>query len=350
MRVLVTGATGHLGSFVVRAMLHDGHEVVALVRDPARLALVGLADAAGTQVEGLRAVVGDVGDPSSVRAAMADVDGVVHAAAQVALRKKDEAAARAVNVGGTETVLREAAHAQLDPVVHVSSLVALFPPRGGAIRADDPPTHPVQPYSSSKADAHRLAVQAQERGEPVTIFTLGGVWGPGTDVPVLTEQLAAAVALLKVGVPVSKTGGMPVLDVRDAAAGLARCLEPGHGRRRLLLGGHFVPTAELAERISEATGRRLRRYRVPAGAVVASGAACDAVMKVLPVTLPVTREGMAFLTGNVPADNQPTVDALALSLRPPQETIDDTYEWLVRNGHVEQRRVPRFAVDKDGGP
>jgi len=345
MRVLVTGATGHLGSFAVRAMLERGHQVRALVRDPARLALVGLDG-----LDGVEPVRGDVGDPASVRAAMAGMDAVVHAAAQVALRKKDAAAARAVNVGGTETVLAKAASAGLDPVVHVSSLVAVFPPHGPMIRADDPPTHPVQPYSSSKADAHRLAVAAQERGEPVTILTLGGVWGPGTDAPALTEQLAAAVALLKVGVPVSRTGGMPVLDVRDAAQAVAACLEPGQGARRFILGGHFVPTAELADRISEATGRRLARYRVPARLVVASGTACDVLMKVLPVTLPVTREGMAFLTGNVPADDQPTVDALGITLRPAQESLDDTYEWLVRNEHVEQRRVPRFPVGKDGSP
>jgi nucleoside-diphosphate-sugar epimerase len=275
----------------------------------------------------------------------------------VALRKKDEAAARAVNVGGTATVLDEAAAAGLDPVVHVSSLVALFPPTGPTIRADDPPTHPVQPYSASKADAHRSAVAAQERGQPVTILTLGGVWGPGTGAAALTEQLAAAVALLKVGVPVSKTGGMPVLDVRDAAKAVTACLEPGKGPRRFILGGHFVPTGELADRISESTGRRLRRYRVPARLVIASGTACDVLMKVLPVTLPVTREGMAFLTGNVPADNQPTVEALGLTLRPAQDTLDDTYEWLVRSGHVSASRAPRWASenrrsgaasDKDG--
>ncbi|OWY63018.1 hypothetical protein B7486_55345, partial [cyanobacterium TDX16] len=230
MRVLVTGATGHLGSFVVRELLAEGHEVRALVRDPARLERAGLGDV----LDRIEPVRGDVGDAASVRAALADREAVVHAAAQVALRKKDEAAARAVNVGGTETVLAEAAAAGIDPVVHVSSLVALFPARGTRIEADDPPTHPEQPYSASKADAHRVAVAAQERGQPVTVITLGGVWGPGPGANPLTEQLAAAIALLKVGVPVSKTGGMPVLDVRDAAAGVAAAVQAGHGPRRFL--------------------------------------------------------------------------------------------------------------------
>jgi dihydroflavonol-4-reductase len=339
MRVLVTGATGHLGSFIVRELLAQGHEVRALVRDPARLTRAGLGDV----LDHIDAVRGDVGDPASVRAAMADREAVVHAAAQVALRKKDEAAARAVNVGGTETVLREAAAAGLDPIVHVSSLVAIFPPRGPVLEADDPPTHPTQPYSSSKADAHRVAVAAQERGEPVTIFTLGGVWGPGPGDNPLTEQLAAAIALLKVGVPVSKTGGMPVLDGRDAAAGVAAALAPGRGPRRFLLGGRLVPTAELAECISTAIGRKVLRYPAPVRAVVLTGSLFDQIMKVLPVTLPVTREGMEILTGMVPADDGPTAEALGLTTRPTQETIDDTYRWLVEHGHLKASRAPRWS-------
>jgi nucleoside-diphosphate-sugar epimerase len=339
MRVLVTGATGHLGSFVVRELLAQGHEVRALVRDPARLTRAGLADV----LDQIDAVRGDVGDPTSVRAAMVDREAVVHAAAQVALRKKDEAAARAVNVGGTETVLREAAAAGLDPVVHVSSLVAIFPARGPMLEADDPPTHPAQPYSSSKADAHRVAVAAQDRGEPVTIVTLGGVWGPGPGDNPLTEQLAAAIALLKVGVPVSKTGGMPVLDVRDAAAGVVASLEPGHGPRRFLLGGRLVPTAELAERISEAIGRKVVRYPAPARAVVVAGSACDLLMKVLPITLPITKEGMEILTGMVPADDGPTAEALGLTSRSTQQTIDDTYRWLVEHGDLPAAKAPRWS-------
>jgi nucleoside-diphosphate-sugar epimerase len=344
MRVLVTGATGHLGSFVVRELLAQGHDVRALVRDPSRLERVGLADV----LDRIEPVRGDVGDAASVRAALADTEAVVHAAAQVALRKKDEAAARAVNVGGTETVLAEAAAAGIDPVVHVSSLVALFPARGPRIEADDPPTHPVQPYSASKADAHRAAVAAQARGEPVTIITLGGVWGPGPGANPLTEQLAAAIALLKVGVPVSKSGGMPVLDVRDAAAGVAGAVQPGRGPRRYLLGGRLVPTGELADRISEALGKRVVRYPAPAKAVVAAGALCDVLMKVLPVTLPVTREGMAILTGMVPADDEPTVEALGLQPRATQESIDDTYRWLVETGHLAPSRAPRWAPGQDG--
>ncbi|OWY61013.1 hypothetical protein B7486_66080 [cyanobacterium TDX16] len=90
------------------------------------------------------------------------------------------------------------------------------------------------------------------------------------------------------------------------------------------------------------------RYPAPAKAVVAAGAVCDVLMKVLPVTLPVTREGMAILTGMVPADDGPTVEALGLRPRATQQTIDDTYRWLVETGHLAPSRAPRWAAHQDG--
>jgi hypothetical protein len=68
-------------------------------------------------------------------------------------------------------------------------------------------------------------------------------------------------------------------------------------------------------------------------------------MKVLPVTLPVTKEGMQLLTRQVPSDDAPTLQALGLTLRPLDESASDSMEWLVRNGHMPKKRAPRLALD-----
>lgn len=342
VRVLLTGATGHVGSFVARRLVADGHEVRALVRDPSRLEVAGL-DALAGETPGVEAVVGDVLDADSVRAAAEGCDAAVHSAAAVVLRRKDAELAHAVNVEGTRHVLDAADRAGLARVVHVSSVVALFRPTGPPMTAADPPASPRQPYSASKAAAHRLARQRQEAGQPVSIVTLGGIWGP--DAPTLTEQLAAVVSLARYGVPVSKTGGMPVLDVRDAAQGIAAAADPARPTGAHLLAGHFLTQAEVADLVSEASGRRVRRYRAPAAAVVAGGTLMDGLMKVLPVTLPVTREGMQLLTRAQPVDNRPALEALDLSLRPVAETGRDTVGWLVQAGHLD----PALAPAVDGG-
>src|SRR5262245_17953967 len=103
MRVLVTGGTGFTGSHTARALLAVGHEVRLLVRDPEKVRRV--FEPHGLEVRDF--VVGDMTDERSVEAALADCDGVVHAAALVdlraaAARRVEETDARGVRlvVGG----------------------------------------------------------------------------------------------------------------------------------------------------------------------------------------------------------------------------------------------------------
>src|SRR5262249_19125287 len=129
MRVLVTGGTGYVGSHTVAALLRAGHDVTVLARSPDRVApaLEPLGAA------GVGTALGAVTDPASVEHAMQGREAVLHAASVFSMdtRKADEM--HAVNIAGTETVLGTAARLGLDPIVHVSSELALLPPVGGAV-------------------------------------------------------------------------------------------------------------------------------------------------------------------------------------------------------------------------
>ena len=124
MKVLVTGGTGFIGSHSVAALLAQGHQVRLLVRSRDRvdrsLSPLGVAD--------VESVLGDVTVPGSVEQAMAGCDAVLHAAAVYSLDARAAAGMREVNVRGAEIVLGTAVRAGLDPIVHVSSYVALLPP------------------------------------------------------------------------------------------------------------------------------------------------------------------------------------------------------------------------------
>jgi dihydroflavonol-4-reductase len=84
------------------------------------------------------------------------------------------------NVRAAETVLGAAVRMGLDPVVHVSSYVALLPPEkpGAVLTPDSPVTRPGGAYSRSKAESEQAARRHQEQGAPVVIVYPGGVIGP----------------------------------------------------------------------------------------------------------------------------------------------------------------------------
>lgn len=124
MRVLVTGASGFLGSWIAEVLTKDKHQVRALVRKTSNTTFL-------EKLGGVELVYGSVEDAPSVNNAMADVDAVVHSAGLVKARSVTEF--QEVNVQGTVNLLdaAEKRGAALKRFVHVSSLEACGPSRDG---------------------------------------------------------------------------------------------------------------------------------------------------------------------------------------------------------------------------
>ena len=117
MRVLVTGATGFLGSHLCRKLVTDGHWVRILARPTSSLATL----------EGLRVerIFGDVTDGESVRRAVQGQEWVIHAAANLNYWERDEAVQTRVNVDGTRYVAQACRVEGVKRLVHVSSVAAI---------------------------------------------------------------------------------------------------------------------------------------------------------------------------------------------------------------------------------
>jgi uncharacterized protein YbjT (DUF2867 family) len=87
--------------------------------------------------------------------------------------------------------------------------------------------------------------------------------------------------------PIS-SGGLALIDVRDLAVVLARCIVPGQGARRYLLGGHFLHWVELVDLLDEITGGKARRLRAPARVPTVMGALLDGIKRIKPIDYPLT--------------------------------------------------------------
>jgi dihydroflavonol-4-reductase len=337
MKVLVTGATGFVGSHSVRALLAAGHDVRMLVRSARRIAPA--LDPLG--VEAPEHVIGDVTEPESVRRALAGCDAVLHAASVYSLDARAAVQMRRDNLRGTELVLRTAHELELDPIVHVSSHAALLP-SAGPLTPNSDLGDPKGAYSQSKSETERIARGLQDAGAPVTIVYPGMVWGPHD--PHLGESASLARDIVRNRAPVSVAGGVPVVDVRDLAAVHGAVMEPGRGPRRYLATGEFLSLAGVLDAVRGATGRRLPAAQAPARLALAAAAGADVMQRVLPFRLPLGFQATWIAVNAVSGDDTATREELGVSFRPASEAIADTVRWLHEAGHITARRAGRAAT------
>jgi dihydroflavonol-4-reductase len=337
MKVLVTGGTGFVGSHSVKAMLDAGHDLRLLVRSPRRLAPA--LEPLG--VRGVEHVVGDATDAESVRRAMDGCDAVVHAAAVFSYDARDARNMQRVNTRATEVVLGASRDARLNPIVHVSSYVALLPP-GGVLDGDSPVGDPRGVYARSKAETEKMARQLQDQGAPVVITYPGMVWGPHD--PHLGEAATFVRSVLRGLVPMVPPGLLPIVDVRDVAAAHAAILSRGRRPERYMLASGMASLADMIDLMRQVTGRRLVRATVPARLVLGITAAGDVAQRVLPFRLPFNFGGVWVATHGGPIDASATERDLGVRFRPLEDSIADMLRWLHRAGHLTDRQAGRAAV------
>jgi nucleoside-diphosphate-sugar epimerase len=342
MRVLVTGGTGFVGAHTVVALLAAGHQPRLLVRRPARLATT--LGAIGLDIESLDVVVGDMVDPGAVARAAAGTDAAIHAAAVVgALDRRVAKASLETNVLGTQIVIDAAIAAGCDPVVHVSSIAAVFSPSVPVIHADLPPvTTAANPYTRSKALAEELARDRQDAGRPVVIVSPGGVFGPPIG-EVYGDAAAGFATMLKHGFLPLRDGAIGAIDARDLAEVLVATLRPGLAGRRFMAGGNLVSLAEVAEIIRRLTGRRFPVYGVPAGVFRGLGRALDGLRKVVPFDSVYTGEAMQLLTKARPTDDSAVHDELGISYRDPAVSIEASLRGMYASGVLNAKQVGQLA-------
>lgn len=328
MKVLVNGASGFLGSHAIRALLDDGHDVRASARsaDRVRRALepLGCADT----VEMLE---GDVTDEDDVARTLSGCDAVVNAAAVYSYDARRGKEMLWGNVRGTENVIGRAAALGLDPIVHISSYVALLP-SSTTVTADSPPGRPPTPYALSKARTEEIARGFQADGVPVTIINPGMVWGP--DDPMMGESSLFARSVLEGKLPFGLPRTVPVVDVRDVAAVIVAVMRPDRGPRRYLAARETVPMKRVQTMVAEAGGTRPPRGTAPGWFILGLGRVADWVQRAVPVRLPVNYQGPWTLMNSAPVDAFATERELGVTFRAAEDSIRDTARWLLDDRRV----------------
>jgi nucleoside-diphosphate-sugar epimerase len=336
MKVLITGATGFIGSHAAEALSRAGHELRVFVRSREKLARV--MTMRNLDLEDVH--VGDMADSQRCLEAMRGCDAVLHTAASVTIGRAGNIQAQ--NASGNRNFLGQAAELGLDPILYTSSVAALFPPRGPVFRVDDPIGELESDYGLSKTEGESYVRELQTQGVPLVSVYPAGVYGP--DDPGPGTPAIGIRDRLRFGWFITQ-GGTGCVDVRDLATLWPAVLETGRGPRRYMAGGHFITWAEEADICERLTGRRVRRIRASPRTIRAIGHTVDWIKSLVPsFEYPLTLEAARYVTEIVGCDNSATTAELGVRFRPTEDTLRDTIVWMVESGIL----APRFAGNLAG--
>lgn len=322
----VAGATGFLGSHLVKVLASRGHDVVAVSKSGG---------------EGVAAV--DVLDEQAVAASARGVDGAFLVTGRVSRDKADAELLHRDNVLGTESALRGLRRAGIARVVVASTSGTLAVSADSDRIADETCRAPLEliarwPYYRTKLYAERAAVDANQPGEfEVVIVNPSLLLGPGD----LRESSTGDVRLfLERSIPAIPAGGMAFVDARDAALGMLQAFERGRAGERYLLNAKNLTLAAFFQRLERISGVKAPLLRLPASRPVALGInqlftrAVEAIGGRAPVD-PVSVE-MAQYFWYCSAEKAER--ELGFVARDPGETLRDTIQDLVQRRVVAVKR------------
>ncbi len=329
MKALVTGASGFIGSAVLRRLLAGGIAVRALVRPRSdRRNLAGLACEIAT---------GDLADPASLAAALAGCDLLFHVAADYRLWVPDPETTYRVNVEGTRSLMRAALAAGVDRVVYTSSVATLGLNADGSPADEDTPSalgDMIGHYKRSKflaeAEVRRMA---REEKLPVVIVNPSAPVGPRDVRPTPTGRMIVEAASGKM--PAYVDTGLNVVHVDDVAEGHVLALERGEIGERYILGGENMSLREILGEVARLVGRKPPRLRLPHGLVLPIAHAAEGVARLLGGREPiVTVDGVKLARKFMYFRCDKASRTLGYRPRPAAEALADAVAWFRDNGYL----------------
>ncbi|MBY0398988.1 SDR family NAD(P)-dependent oxidoreductase [Myxococcota bacterium] len=333
MKILVTGASGLIGCHAVAALLEAGHAVAALARSPEKLetALRPL----GCSLSDVEVAAGELEDREAIRRALAGRDGLLHCAGRFSPSRAEAEALHRTNVEGTRHVLEAAAEAaargELRRAVHLSSMLALFPPRGPVLRAEDPVATPTSMYAITKARAEQIARELRARA-PITIVYPAAVQGPN-DPTFSIGPLNVAIALRERKALVTE-GGLAYTDVRDLAALIVAIFAGRVAESGVMAPSFFVPHEAYRALLERITGNAIAAQKLPGRAMRFLGRLGDLAQR-LGREVQLTYEAAEVLTRSVPLEDRVAREAIGRDPIPAEDSFRDLIGWMVEAGHLE---------------
>lgn len=329
MKTLITGASGFIGSAVLRRLVEDGHTVRALVRPGSdRRNLEGLD---------VEIVTGDLTDLESLESALTGCAALFHVAADYRLWVPVPEIMYRNNLDGTRNIMTAAARAGVQRIVYTSSVATL------GLNADGSPSDETTPvcledmighYKRSKflaeAEVRRMV---EEEGLPAVIVNPSTPVGPRDIKSTPTGKMIIQAAAGKM--PAYVDTGLNFVHVDDVAEGHLLAFKCGRIGERYILGGTNLTLKELLVEISRITGKACPRIRLNHNLILPIAYLAEMWARLVGGGEPfVTVDGVRLAKKKMFFSVEKARRELGLNPRPVTEALREAVAWFEQQGYL----------------
>lgn len=326
--ILVTGATGFLGSAVARALVAAGHRVRVLARPS--------SDRRNLEGVDAEIVTGDLDAPDSLPPALAGCSALFHVAADYRLWVRDPDAMYRTNVAGSAALMRAAAAAGVSRAVYTSSVATLgIDPTGTPANEGTPVklADMVGHYKRSKFLAEEAVMQvARETGLPTVVVNPSTPIGPRDIKPTPTGRTIVMAAAGEM--PAYVDTGLNLVHVDDCADGHLLAFARGRPGQRYILGGEDYSLASMQVEIAAITGGRAPKIRLPVAPLYPIALVAEAMARITGREPLLMRDTLRMAKKRMYFSSAKAVAELGYSTRPAREGLADAIAWFRAAGYL----------------
>ncbi len=321
MITLVTGATGFIGTALVRQLLDQGDTVRVLSR----------SDSDRRNLDGLKVeiVYGDLQDTASLHKAVKGCQRLYHVAAHYSLWAPDPQLFYKINVDGTKNLMQIAWKASVERIVYTSTVGALGIPTDGRQGNEETPvslSDMVGDYKRSKYLAEQAVVQMAREGLPVVIVNPSAPVGPRDIKPTPTGQMI--VDFLKGKMWAYLDTGMNLIDVEDVARGHILAMEKGRIGQKYILGHKNMTLREIFEALGKISGIKPPTFKAPYILALSAAYLSQWVSWITQKPPSVPLIGVKMAKKYMYFDSSKAVRELGLPQSPIEEALEKAVRWF----------------------
>lgn len=325
MKVVVTGATGHIGNVLVRDLIDRGYEVTSMVLNEKNKEVLKDLNT--------KLVYGDVRKIETLVKAFENAETVFHLAGIIEIGSGNKKNVRAVNVEGSKNVVAACKMAHVKKLVYTSSVHAI-PEKEGIISeiTEFSPKLVKGTYAKSKAEATNYILKSNSQDLEVIIVHPSGVIGPYEYIKSNMGQLIIDCANGRMKATLK--GGYNFVDVRDVSKGIILAAEKGKPGECYILAGHSITIQELMAIIEKMTGKKAPKFVIARWFAFITGALSEIYYKIIHEK-PLFTSYAVYTTGtNHKFSIEKAKKELGYTVRNIEETIKDTIEWYKKRGEI----------------